>query len=271
MCSSDLTTSIRLSNPLTFNNTGRVDVQSGTLSIGATGTHTGLFNVALGKTLNFSGDNSFTAETFQGGGTLTLSGGTQSFAGANVVTGTTLTVNGATLNGSGSIALDNASGLNLSSGVIGNASVTVGGAFNWSGSGASAISTGGGLTVNGGTTITGAGEKLVNGGVLILASDTSWDGAGRIQLGNSFGSLGGSITNQVTRTFEVSGDGTLANDIGGSGVFNNAGRFLKSGGLGTTSIRLSNPLTFNNTGRVDVQSGVLNVDASLTQIGRAHV
>ena len=40
---------------LTFNNEGTVDVQAGRIKVGADGTHSGLFNVAAGRSLTFAG------------------------------------------------------------------------------------------------------------------------------------------------------------------------------------------------------------------------
>ena len=70
---------------LYFNNTGVVQVQSGTLNLNYGGVQSGTFDIAAGATLNFGGGtHSFSAASaITGGGTAMLGGATLVFAGDN--------------------------------------------------------------------------------------------------------------------------------------------------------------------------------------------
>jgi hypothetical protein len=82
-----------------FNNSGAVDVLSGTLSFTGGGNHTGSFDVASGATLDFAGGVHSLASgtTITGAGAISVSGGTLN-VGGDFTNATTLTVgSGATL------------------------------------------------------------------------------------------------------------------------------------------------------------------------------
>ena len=74
---------------LSFNNTGTVDLQAGTLALPA-GTHTGDFTVASGKTLQFVGNQSFSSSSdITGAGSVDVTGGgTRTVAGIVNIGGT---------------------------------------------------------------------------------------------------------------------------------------------------------------------------------------
>src|SRR6267154_377249 len=77
-----------------FNNSGAVEVHTGTVSLGGGGTHTGNFNNSAGATLEFGGGNHVLAvgSLVTGAGTVNVSGGTLTANGTFDVTGSTLGV-----------------------------------------------------------------------------------------------------------------------------------------------------------------------------------
>jgi len=74
---------------VTFNNTGTVDVQSGTLSLAAGGTSSGAFTIGGAATLEFAGGVSTltTASSVAGTGTLRFASGTTNLLGTYLATG----------------------------------------------------------------------------------------------------------------------------------------------------------------------------------------
>jgi hypothetical protein len=220
-----------LDNQVTLNNTGTLDVETGTFSTGAGGTNSAsVINVATGATINFSGGYTFTNSTdFTGGGdvlfpngavfygtitssNLSLMGGT--FSGTNVLVGS-LTVSGGTL--TGSMLVSNGSVFNLAG--AGNnvffyaLSLTNKGTFNWTNT----------------AFYTGAGCVIYNYGSWLAQSDNT-------MAGNYNGNPGT--------------------------VFDNFGLFAKTGNSGSTT--LDNEVTLINLGIVNVQSGTLRVNATGT-------
>lgn len=225
---------------LVFNNSGIVNVNSGTMDFDGTGTHTGTFNVAAGSTLSFSGTNVLNAGAgFAGTGTTALLGGTTT-ANAAVTIGTTLSISAGTLNGAGAI--------------------TVSGPLVWGGS-TSAIISGtsaatdiinvtGGMTLGGGIGSKDLSNRTMNHGDGVNASTATWT-VGEFRISN-----GGIFNNKAAATFDTNFDG-LVQATSGAGTFNNQGTFTKSGGAGTTTVNLE--ITFNNTGTVNVNSGTLSL------------
>ena len=210
-----------------FNNTGAVQVQSGTLDLTGGGTSSGSFDAASGTTLDF------------GSGTHTLNAGTAfTGAGPSRVTGATVTVNGAAT----------AASFELNSGTLnGTDTLTVSSAFNWtggtmSGSGKTSIAAGGTMTFSGGNTKTLSGRTVDNAGTVNLTGTGQFD----LRNGAVFNNLSGGV-------FDAQGDAFIDQDLGAAATFNNAGTLKKSGGTGTTTFE---PI-FNNTGSVQVQSGTL--------------
>ena len=99
-----------------------LDVQSGMVSIGANGTHTGSFSAAAGTKIVFAGGtNDLNAgSSVTGAGTIEFTGGTANLAGSYDITGTTR-VNGGIANFNGtatSAALDVTAGTLGGSGVL---------------------------------------------------------------------------------------------------------------------------------------------------------
>lgn len=230
-----------------------------------------------------SGD--FVADTVQGTGTLTMSGGTLSLAGAGSSLGR-LDLQGGALLGAGSLALGE---LRWRGGIIGSTSAADAPAVTVSG----AASLGGNLRI-------GFGRGVP---VLTLNGETVWeDGASTIEANAGWGSLRIGSTG-VFHDRAHSGDHTVAAYQGG---IHNAGRYEKTGAATTSMAGFLNDGTFNlregriaingdsgsswfnggttnvyggsfdirmfragieNNGRVEVHGGAMNIEAIGSGIG----
>ncbi|MEA2163027.1 MAG: large repetitive protein [Thermoanaerobaculia bacterium] len=218
-----------------FNNTGTVDIQSGTFSPRA-GTSTGVFNATASGTWLFD-SGSYTIGT---GGTLTGAGA--------------YTINGAQLNVSASaVVVDH---LTITSGVLnlpsgGAISTSASGIVDWNG--ASTITGAGTLAITSGGTInlSGAGTRIVDGITLNNGGTANWSGGNNLSIINS-----GVINNLSGALFYVTNDNLIYYHCCAPGqAFNNAGTFRKSTATGTTSF---SGIGFNNSGTVDIQSGTIS-------------
>ena len=89
-----------VSSGWTFNNTGAVQAQSGTLEIQGSGTSSGTFDVSNGAALTFSvGTQDLTGASFTNAGTLSFAGGTQNLAGTGSFSSPgTVNISGGTVN-----------------------------------------------------------------------------------------------------------------------------------------------------------------------------
>ncbi|MDZ4401665.1 PEP-CTERM sorting domain-containing protein [Prosthecobacter sp.] len=225
-----------LSGGLTFNNTGVVNVNSGTLLVNSSGSHTGAFAIGTGSTIEFTtGTNHLnTGASITGAGTVKLTSGHLYFNTA-VATSTPIQLTGGTLRGAGQLDLN--SPLSFTSGTMTGA---------------------GTVNANAGVVFSGASTKHIQQDrVLNMSGTSTWSG-GNINL--FFGTTT-ALNNLTGSTFTTTFDGTLES----VGTFNNAGTFTKSGGTGNTT--LSGGLTFNNTGAVNVDSGTLLVNSSGSHTG----
>src|SRR5882762_8613008 len=84
------------------------------------------------------------------------------------------------------------------------------------------------------------GQRTINNaGTTSLSGGDLWSGQG--------------ATFNNTGTFDVAGDTSFQNNLGGPATINNTGTFLKSGGTGSTAIGPA----FNNNGTLNVQSGTM--------------
>jgi len=252
-----------------FSNTGTVDVETGTLSLGFGGNGSGLFQATSGATLAFGNPATQSGSTFtlapganvSGAGALLVCGGTANLAGTVNLTGShTFSAGTATLSGpywmtngiltiSGGAANFTGTGLitpaqlELSAGVLGGTTlVMVTGPLHWTGGNLT-----GWLQCNGGTVIGSAGHyqyggQLVNAGTLTLNSSITTGYAA-------------AITNLPGAVFDLAADVGISYYTGVRGAIYNQGAFRKSGGLGVST--LTEP--FSNAGTVDVQTGTLSL------------
>jgi autotransporter-associated beta strand protein len=210
-----------------FNNTGMVNVDSGTLSLNGGGTHSGSFAVAAERTLRI------------GGGTHLLGTGTH-------------------LGGEGRFL--------LADGVIsGEGNITLGIPVTWTGGQFAGAGAGvDSVTLTRNVAITGSAflfaRTLSLGDGAQNPIETSWTSGG-IALGN-----GAVLHNRAGSTLDVGFDGGfIFNQFSQSaGVIRNDGVFRKSA-PGTVTIGPS--MTFRNDGVVEVKAGTLLVQSGGTHSG----
>ena len=220
-----------------FDNTGTVDVETGTLALGGGGTSAlSAFTVASGATLAFVGGtfDLTGGGTLGGSGTVAVTGGTVN-AGANDLTVGSFQQSGGTLSGTGTVTVTAAASFTSSWDVETGTGETV----------LQGIS-----TINGYVALDG-GRELQNRGTLTWVS--SYFELGYNPYGTSIG--GGTLDNAAGATFLIESDQNIyANS--GTTLFTNEGQLTKSVTTGTTTIEVA----FDNTGTVDVETGTLALD-----------
>jgi len=279
-----------------LDNTGTVDVQTGTLGLLADGTDSGAFSVAAGATLGFDGG----APTLTVGSMITASG-TLHFGASTTTIGATIGLAA----GSNLVFEAGTHALTADSSVTGTstvrfaspANVSFGGAYNITGltrsSGGQAnfnsdasttqlaleggfIGGSAGLIVSDATTWTaggynGAGHLRANGGIAIsgpapkqLANGTldnaglaAWIDAGPLQIFQ-----GGTWNNLPASTLEARNDAVMQGVTGPLGNFVNAGLFRKTQSSGTTSLSV----VVTNSGTMQVQTGTVLLDGPFTNL-----
>ncbi len=227
----------------TMNNTGLVQVQSGTLAVSGGGNSSGSFEVDADSALQFSsGTHVWDANaTSSGAGTLKI-------------------INNATLDVASNISIGNLDVLRTSSStsvipvLTGIGDVTVDGLFTWTGGrlqGSGKLIAGGGMLIDGSSTKY-QDRTIDNGGV------ATWtDGEIRASAGMEFNNLAGA-------TFDAQSDDLFQFT---TATFNNAGTLLKSAGTG-----LSRFLTaMNNTGTVHAQAGTLELGGGGSSSGSFQI
>jgi len=220
-----------------FNNTGSVNVQSGSLSLGGGGTSANeTFVAAAGSSVDLVGGNFFFNgnATFAGAGTNRINGGSATFSGGtNTLSGGTFELSAGTLGGT-----------NTFSGA---------GIFSWSGGTISGLLN---LPASFAFNISGAAIKVLSpNNVINTAGNATWTDAGLVYAAFN------SVLNN-TGSFVAQNDSQFYNYSGGTPVpvFINSGSFTKTNSVGTTAFATINGgVAFNNTGTVNVQSGVLSL------------
>ncbi len=228
-----------------FNNTGTVDIQSGTFVPSSGGTSSGIFNATAAGAFLFN-NSTYNLTT---GATLTGSGNFQIAAGQLNVSASGISVDHITMTGG-----------NLNITATGAVSTSATGVIDWtadatlSGAGALTITTGGTLNFS------GSGTRYIAGGTLNNNGTINWSGANNLSVYAS-----GVINNLGTGLFSVKNDQQIYQHCcTAAQAFNNAGTFRKTVATGTTTI-LSNG--FNNAGTVDIQSGTFNPSSGGTSSG----
>ncbi|MHB8521011.1 MAG: beta strand repeat-containing protein [Limisphaerales bacterium] len=241
-------------SPGPLNNSGTVNVQSGTLQSAGGGTHSGNFLLTTNAALDFSGGaHNFNGSQISGSGLAQFSGGTATFANGYGIAANTL-ISGGTVNFNSAGLIGGQ--LTVSGGTLsGSGALTVSNAMSWTGG---AIAGSGSLTLapNHTSTISGGNDRNLNR-VLNNQGTMVWSG-GRIFAAN------GVINNQSGAVFEVQSDQPFYD-----GTINNAGTLLKTAGTGTTSLPGYNigPGQLNNSGTVNVQSGTLVLNGNGSHSG----
>lgn len=264
--------------PMTFNNSGLVEIATGRLALSGAGTNTGMIEIAAGASLNLSsGGVAFTSTsgssisgagdfivsgnaTLSGlvhpSGTHTFSGGTVNLNGDYTCTNSPATISGGTVNFNSASAVPV---VNLSGGTLaGSGVLNVLNEMNWSGgnmggSGRVVIAPAATLNFVSGITVTITSRTLENAGTVI------WTGAGNLT-GNA-----AVITNRPGALFELRNNTSFAPQGFVAWRFDNAGTLRKAVADGTATFAAG--LTFNNYGTVEVQTGTLLVSAACANSG----
>ncbi len=224
-----------------FDNSGTLDVQSGSVVLGSGGTSTGVFNAAASGAIFVS-----SVYTLGTGATLTGSGNYQLAAGQLEVAAAGVTVNHMTLAGGN---LDIAGG--------GSLSTTSSGVIDWNAdatlSGAGTLNIAAGGTLN----FSGSGTRYIAGGTLNNSGTINWSGGNNLSIYDS-----GVINNLAGGLFLATNDQIIYFHCCTPGqAFNNAGTFRKTTATSTTTISANG---FDNGGTVDIQSGTLNLTSGGT-------
>ncbi len=257
---------------IAFNNTGAVDVQTGTLSLTKGGASDNGFSGAAGTTLEFGGGT----HTLNAGATVsipnvifssgtvslsdsynattntTVSGGTANFNGTVTSVGSSVTVSNGTANFSSASSISTVTATLAGGTLTGSSSVTVTGTLNWSGgtmsgTGATVIPSGGAFNISGASDHLFDARTINNSGAVTFTATS----AGDLDVANGavFNNLSGGV-------FDIQSDSVVLDfNAGTEGAFNNVGTLRKSAGTGTSTIDIA----FNNTGTVDVQTGTLSL------------
>jgi hypothetical protein len=219
----------------TFNNSGTVLVQSGTIGFSAGGSNSGTMTPAMATTLAFSG-GTFTVTSgipFTGAGTLSLSGATLTFAADTSISTAVFTFTSGIMNGVGHATFNDT--VNWSGGTM-------------SGVGSTNIAANGTLNIQAPTILD---TRTINSIGSIVMS-----GTGRLTVSD-----GAIINNQMSGVFDIQIDSGIFAGAGAPGALNNAGTFKKSAGAGTSPIGVA----FANASLVQVLSGTLSFQSTYTQ------
>ena len=253
----------------TVNNSGLMDVQVGTLTlgyfVGSTTTNTGTIQGAAdtrirmysthsssgiidGDVVEFSGgtatvSGSFRANTTVNYSTTTITGSIEKFGDLEVWAPLNLT--DATF-APGATTLDSLKMPDFVTSLTTDEDLTVSGHFDWTNGKLQGANGGGSLTVLSDSTI--ASNLKAFDFTLINSAVMTWTG-GTIQF---YGSTGGFV-NAVGATFDDQIDGTFGSVDGNCLRFTNDGYFLKSGGTGSTYLQMQ----LYNRGTVEIQQGQL--------------
>ena len=240
-----------------FNNSGTVEVLTGTLSFNGGGTNTALFSLGNGAAIQNPSSFTFAnGSQLTGAGTNRWTGGTITLNGD--LNAANLELSGATVAGTGMLSVSN---LNFFSGSF-DGTNTVSGVANWIGG---TIPSTARLTIatNGVLNLSGAADKFISG-MLTNAGLVVWTGAGRLYLDGP-----GAIYNLPSGVFDVQNNSLLINQfISPSAAFHNAGLFRKSAGTGTNFLTRVN---FNNSGTVELRTGTLAIPSGGTNSGTFDV
>ena len=244
-----------------LNDSGTVNVQSGSLQLTGGGTSTGAYQVATGGVLDFnSGTHTLAAgSNVTGAGLVMFSGGTVTAAGGYGVTGPSL-VNGGTANFN--TVSGSAGSLTVTSGTLGGTdTLTVTGPMSWAGGNLSGAN--GKVRAAGTLSLAPTGTVNFAQYTLEVAGTGTWTGTGQL--------YGGQAILRVASggTLDIQGNSTLAFNAYWAWAprLNVVGTLNRTTGTGVASI--GGPL--NDSGMVRIQSGTLRLGAGGTSTGAFQV
>jgi hypothetical protein len=260
--------------PLTFNNSGLVEIETGRLALSGAGTNTSSIEIAAGASLNLSssgaafistagssisgaGDfivsgNATSSGLVNPSGTHTFSAGTANLNGNYVCTNSPATISGGTVNFNSTSAV---AVVNFSGGTLGGSGVlNVLQVMNWTGgfmggSGRTVIAPGATLNLNNGAAVTLNTRTLENGGTVV------WTGAGNLTGANV-------ITNRPGALFELRNNTSIAPQGFQAWRFDNAGTLRKMIATGTSTF--ASGVSLNNYNTVEIRSGIVTANGGYT-------
>jgi hypothetical protein len=229
-----------------LNNTGTVQVQSGTLKLTSGGLSTGSFVVDAGTALDFDGGTYAldSGATLSGPGNVTLTTGAIDVRGAATASAPVTLGPGTTLTGAGSMTFDG----------------TLTWTFNayMTGAGATEISPSGSLSSSGTSWRLDLARTLNNRGLILLTGTASF--------ANQW-TASPVLNNLAGATLDLQGEGGLERVGGDTPVLNNAGTLQRSSGGGVAEVGW----VLNNSGTVQVRSGTLRLSGGGTGGGLFRV
>jgi uncharacterized repeat protein (TIGR03803 family) len=259
---------------LPFNNSGALEVQSGTLDIVDGGTSSGSFDVAAGTDLLLisqvltatsrvtgAGQLDWYRSTVGGWynvtGTTNVDGDVVDFTGTVASVGQTLTINTAhswpTATANFEAQALSVPNLNISGTLSDSVSVVVTAAMDWQGG---TLTGGGTLTVAAGGTLSidNPVYHVLDGATLTNQGTATWT-SGHIQLDDQ-----AVFNNSGTLTMALSDNWRIYYYQGtAAGAVNNSGTWIDAGTGQTNYIGELGTLPFNNSGALEVQSGTLDI------------
>jgi hypothetical protein len=238
-----------------FNNTGTVDVQTGTLALTGGGTSSGTFTLAATTALNIGGTYTLTGGSATGDGAVTLGTFNTLVASSDSPSLANVTVNGGTLSASAGANLQ-VGALTFQSGTVnGPGTITVTGNLNW---------TNGNMTGPGTTNLNGT-SALPGQGIFSRVDGRTVNNAGTatVPSGGTFMLANGAAFNNLAGGTLVLPDSAQVAAFGTPAAINNAGTLRKDLPPGNATIGVA----LNNTGTVDVKLGTLNLTGGGTSSG----
>jgi hypothetical protein len=238
---------------IAFNNYAAVEILAGTLSHSIAFTNLGTVTLSANTTNRITGGG-FATGSFTAPATALVewgSSGLYTLGPGALLDGDGLyRVNSTTVTGNADLTVQNLDVVTGTSTLNGTGTITVGNVFNW---------TGGGLGGSG-RMIIAPGATANFSGSLSLNTRTFENVGTVISTGaNGLGTASAIITNRPGALFEVRGDPSYS----GGTRFDNAGTFRKTTSTGTATMGIP----FINYGLVEIQTGTLLNNASLTNAG----
>jgi hypothetical protein len=228
-----------------FNNTGNVNVATGTLSL-ANGFSSGGFSIDAAATLDLTGNRNHFAGSITGDGTTTVSAGNTTFAANTIASALSVTSGTARVDGA-----NNVPSLTLTGGFLaGLGDLAITSTLNWSA---------GTMAAGGKTILASTGTGTISGGSS-KGLNRTFDNAGTLNYTGTqliFGlsaAVPGILNNLAAGVFNVTTTGGFSQSSAAAHAFNNAGTLNKSGGASTFT-----NVAFNNTGTVNVDTGTLSL------------
>jgi len=293
-----------------FNNTGTVEVLSGTLSISQGISDSAHYEFSNGGRLNAS--LAWAGETTaNGNGVLSIGGSvaTATFANPQFTGGATLEFGANLIVGTGATLTLNMTGsqqAKMVGGSLRGPGTTINqGNFTWSGGNIGDYSIGGmmvnqgnliwtggflyhtgALANQGSLTIGGSGSPYVWGGSLTNAGTVTQDASKTLYMVDTTTTPGGQhfavLNNLAGALYDIHGDGSIMGGGGGSGSGPEGSYSRWSGGTinnaglfrksaGSGTSSIDSPIAFNNTGTVQVDSGTLSIRNYAQAAGAVNV